>query len=140
MATFNKRHAPTFRKQCNWARYIDFKLMKSNSNLYVKLLRFCFRKTNYKSNSSESFLPLIDPLLATFNERRAPTSRKYVTEQGIVMPNWWKITETFRSHSSVFALEKQLKNLTFESFFISNTPFCGYFQWNACTDFQKRCS
>ena len=33
------------------------------------------------------FLPLRDPLVATFNETRAPTSRKYVAEQGIVMPN-----------------------------------------------------
>ena len=35
----------------------------------------------------ESFLPLIDPLVATFNETRVQTSRKYVAEQGIVMPN-----------------------------------------------------
>ena len=27
------------------------------------------------------------PLVATFNETRPPTSRKYVAEQGIVMPN-----------------------------------------------------
>ena len=33
------------------------------------------------------FLPLIDPLVATFNERRAPTSRKHVSEQGIEMSN-----------------------------------------------------
>ena len=30
-------------------------------------------------------LPLIAPLVATFNETRAHTSKKYVTEQGIVM-------------------------------------------------------
>ena len=28
-----------------------------------------------------------DPLVATFSEMGAPTSRKYVIEQGIVMPN-----------------------------------------------------
>ena len=33
------------------------------------------------------FLPARDPLVATFNETRAPTFRKYVSEQGIVMPN-----------------------------------------------------
>ena len=55
--------------------------------------------------------------MATFNETRAATSRKYVAEQGIVMPNWSKIIETFRSHSSVFALEKEAKNINFESFF-----------------------
>ena len=53
-----------------------------------------------------------DPLMATFNEKtRAPTSRKYVAEQGIVMPNWSKTFQTFQSHFSVFALEKQPKNL-----------------------------
>ena len=26
-------------------------------------------------------------LVATYNERRAPTSRKYVAEQGIAIPN-----------------------------------------------------
>ena len=32
-------------------------------------------------------LSVTDPLMATFRETRAPTSRKYVAEQGIVMPN-----------------------------------------------------
>ena len=56
-------------------------------------------------------LPLRDPLVATFNETRAPTSTRYVTEQGIVMPNWWKTIQTFLSQWSVFALEKQSINL-----------------------------
>ena len=33
---------------------------------------------------------------------RAPTSRKYVAEQGIAMPNGSKTFQIFRSHSSVF--------------------------------------
>ena len=85
-------------------------------------------------------LPLTDPLVATFSETRAPTSRKYVAEQGIVMPNWSKTFQTFWSHSSVFALEKQPKNLNFDSVFTSKRPFGGYFQWNACAYFQKICS
>ena len=32
-------------------------------------------------------LHLGDPLVAAFNETREPTSRKYVAEQGIVIPN-----------------------------------------------------
>ena len=43
-------------------------------------------------------------------------------------------------HSSIFALEKQPKNLIFQSILTFNTPFGGYFQWNACIDFQKICS
>ena len=73
------------------------------------------------------FLPLRDPLVATFNESRAPTSRKYVAEQGIVIPNWLKTFQTIWSHSSAFALEKQSKNLNFQSVFTSKRPFGGYF-------------
>ena len=51
--------------------------------------------------------------MATFNEARAATSRKYVAEEGIVMPNWSKTFQTLWLHSSVFALEKQPKNLDF---------------------------
>ena len=43
-------------------------------------------------------------------------------------------------HSSIFALEKQPKNLIFQSILTFNTPFGGYFQWNACIEFQKICS
>ena len=60
---------------------------------------------------------LRDPLVVTFNETRAPTSRKNVAEQGIVMPNWSKTSQTFWSHYSVFALEKHPKNLNFQSFY-----------------------
>ena len=70
----------------------------------------------------------MDPLVATFNERRAATSRKHVAEQGIVMPNSSKIIHIFRPHSSVFALEKLPKNPILQSHFISNRPFGGYFQ------------
>ena len=78
--------------------------------------------------------------MATFNERRAPASRKYVAEQGIVMPNWSKIIQIFWWHSSVLTLEKLRKNLNFQSCLRRIDPFHGYFQWNAWTDFQKICS
>ena len=57
-----------------------------------------------KNVNFQSFLPLIDCLVATFNETRAPTSRKHVAEQGIEMPNGSKTFPTFWSHSSVFFL------------------------------------
>ena len=78
--------------------------------------------------------------MTTFSETRAPTSRKYVTEQGIAMPNWSKTFQTFLSHSSVFNLEKLPENLNFQSFFTSNRAFGGYFQWNVDPYFQKICS
>ena len=76
--------------------------------------------------------------MATFNETHPPTSRKYVAAQGIVTPNWSKAFQTFCSHSSVYALEKQPKNLNFQRIFTSNRPFGGYFQWNACTYTKKK--
>ena len=76
----------------------------------------------------------------TFNETRAPTSRKHVSEKGIVMSNWSIRFQTFWLHSSVFPLDRQPKNLNFHSFFTSNRPFGDYFQWNACTYFQKICN
>ena len=73
------------------------------------------------------FLRLIDPLVATFNETRAPTSRKDEAEQGAVMPNWSKTFQTFWSHSSVFSLEKQPKNLNFQSFLPLKDPLVATF-------------
>ena len=65
-----------------------------------------------------------------------------------MMCSWAKLTipnvsETRQSswlHSSTFPLEKQPKNLNFQSFFNSNRPFDYYFQWKACTYFQKICN
>ena len=42
------------------------------------------------------FLPLRDPLVATSNEKRPPTSKKYVAGQAIVMPYLSKTFETLR--------------------------------------------
>ena len=95
-----------FQNICSWTTYIDTKLMKNISNILVALLRFCFRNTAWKSKFWEFFLPLIDCLVATFNEKRTLTSKKYVAEQGIAMPNWSKTFPTFWLHSSVFFLRK----------------------------------
>ena len=75
--------------------------------------------------------------MATLNERGALTFRKHVAGQGAMLPNWSKIIETFRSHSGVFALGKQLKILIFRSLFISNRPFAGYFQWTRAQTSRK---
>ena len=36
------------------------------------------------------FLPLTDPLVATLNKTGAPTYRRYVAEQGVVIQHWSK--------------------------------------------------
>ena len=110
-------------KICSWTRYSNAKLIKNISNLLVALLRFFLSKNN--------------SLGATFNKTRAPTSRIYVAEQGIVMPNWSKTFQTLRSYSSVFDIEKLPKNLNFQSLFTSNRPFRNNFQWKPCTNSKK---
>ena len=107
-----------FQKIYNWTRYSDAKLIKNILNFLVALLRFFFTKATYKSKFSPFFLPLINPLVVTFNKRCAPTSRKYVAEQGILRPNWSKKFQTLWLESSVFLLEKQPKNLNFQLFFL----------------------
>ena len=94
-----------FEKICSWTRYSNAKLVKNISNFLITLFCFCFRKTNLKSKISE-FLTSRDPFVASFNKTRAPTSRKYVAQQGKVMPNWSETFQTFWLHSSVFALEE----------------------------------
>ena len=73
------------------------------------------------------FLPLGDPLVATFNETRAPTSTRYVATEDIVMSNWLKTFQTFWSPSSIFALEKCPKNLNFHSFLSVGDPLVATF-------------
>ena len=52
------------------------------------------------------FVPLKETLVATFNETLAPTLRKYVAEQCILMPNLLKTNKSFWLHCSVFAFVK----------------------------------
>ena len=72
--------------------------------------------------------PLTETLVANVNERHTTTSRKYVAEQVIVVLKWSNTFQTFWTHSSVFALEKQPKNLNFSSVFTYNRIIGGYFQ------------
>ena len=54
--------------------------------------------------------------MATFSEKGASTDKKYVAEQDMEMPNLLQPLQLFWSHSSVFALEKYLENLSFQRF------------------------
>ena len=87
---------------------------------------FALEKQPEKVNF-QSFLPLRNPLVASFNETRAPTSRKYVVEKGSAMSNWSKTFETFWSHSSVSALEKQPEKVNFLSFLPLRNPLAASF-------------
>ena len=51
------------------------------------LLRFCFKEVAKNLDFQSFFLSLTKALVATFNGTCIPTSRKYVAEQVIIMPN-----------------------------------------------------
>ena len=104
MSTLNETPGPTSRKYVAEQGILTEKLIKHISNFLDALLRFCFRKITWKSKFSVFFL-LRNPFYATFNETRAPTSRKYLAEQGLVMRTWSRAFQTFWLHSSVFALD-----------------------------------
>ena len=54
--------------------------------------------------------------MATFRETCAIPSRKYASEPGMAIPNLSEKLQFFWSHASVFALERKLKKLNFQSF------------------------
>ena len=65
------------------------------------------------------FLPLKEGLVATSSEKRAPTFRKYVAEQDIVMPNLFQSLQFFLVALLRFCFKKKaIKVLNFQIFFI----------------------
>ena len=94
----------------------------------VTLLLFFYLEKQRKFSIFRVFLPLGDALLVTFNETHAPTSRLYAAEQGIAMINLSKIFQNFWLNFSIFALERQPKNLNFQSSLASRRPLICYFQ------------
>ena len=59
----------------------------------------------------------MDRLVATFNETRAPTSRKYVAEKGIVVPNSSKKYQSFLLALLRFCLRKTTRKFKFSEAF-----------------------
>ena len=57
-----------------------------------------------------------------------------------MMPDLWKTRQSFWLHSSFLALERHQENLNFQRFYTTKTNFDGDFQWELCTNFQKKCS
>ena len=136
MAFFSVARAPTSKKYVyqsgivmpNWLK--TFPAFWSHSSVFAL-------ERQPKNLNFQGFFASNKPFVGYFQWRRARTSRKYVAKQGVVMPNWTKIFQTFRSHSSISTIEKLPKNPNFQSLFTSNRSFGGYFQWNVCTYFQR---
>ena len=72
-----------------WSHSSLFALEKYSKNLSFKSI-FTTKKT----------------LVATFSETRGPISKEYVASQGILMPKLLETLQCFRSHFSLFSLEK----------------------------------
>ena len=130
MATFNETHAPTSRTFIATEGILMPNASKTFQSFLWGSSVFPLEKER-KCLNFQSFLPLTDPLVANVSTTSAPTSRKYVAEQGKGRANWPQEFKTFWSHTSVFATEKQAKYLNFHSFFTSKKPFGAYFQWYA---------
>ena len=78
-----------FQKIYSWARYSDAKLIKKILNFLLTLLRSCFRKQP-KNLNFHSFFTSKRHFLGYFEWHACTYFKKYVAEQGIVMPNWSK--------------------------------------------------
>ena len=96
-----------FQKIGTWTGYSAAKLIKNISNILVTLLHFSFRKQP-KNLNIQSFTPF-RPFGGYLQWTRAPTSRKYVSGQAVMMPNWSKTFQTFWSHFFVFTLKNNIK-------------------------------
>ena len=85
MANFSETHAPTSRKFAATEGILMPNASKTVQSFLSDSSVFPLEK-GPKCLNFQSFLPLTDPLVATFSTTPAPTCRKYVAEQGKVMP------------------------------------------------------
>ena len=51
---------------------------------------FALEKYPKNLNFQSFFTSLQEALVANFNKKRALTSRKYIAEHGVIMPNLWQ--------------------------------------------------
>ena len=100
-----------FHKICSWARYNNAKFIR-HSNLSGRTSPFLLWKNSFKNIKFSIIFSLKELLVDTFSETCALTSRKYVSELGIDIPNLLEKLKYFLSHSSVLP-----KDLNFYSFF-----------------------
>ena len=98
----------------DWSTWIQFRKLWSllnvpkspkNTNYFGFTLSFCFRITASKKLIFEICLPLKKPLVVTFGETRAYTSRKCVVVQGMKVTKSSKKHKLVWLHSPIFVLE-----------------------------------
>ena len=81
------------------------KIIKKHKLLLRCTPSFCFRIIASKMLIFRICLPLKEPLVVTFGETRAQTSRKCVAVQGMILTKSSKKHKVLWLHSPIFALE-----------------------------------
>ena len=136
VATFSKACALTSRK---YVSNPDISIPNLSDKLFFALLLLSFGKQPKN---------LIFQSCFTFNRPFVDYFQWKVRTYFQKICNWGRYSDAkliksiwnFLFTLLCFCFRKQPKNLNFQSFFTSNRPFGGYFQWNLCTYFQKICS
>ena len=138
MPTFNETRATTFRSYVAEQGIVMSNWLKTFHTFWSHSSIFALEKQPKNLNFQSFLLPLGDPLVPTFNETRETTFTNYLAEQGIAMSNWWKTFHTFWSHCSICALQKQPKNLNFQSFVLPlGDPLVPTFNETRATTFRS---
>ena len=108
-------------------------------NFFGRTAPFLFWKSSLKpvKNWKLSFFATKRSFGGWFEWNRCAHFQMICSWARLIVPNASETRQSSWSGSSVFALEKWSKNLNFHSFFTSNRPFGGNFQWKACIYFQK---
>ena len=83
--------------------------------MYSKFIRltnsfwFLIQKSGLKIWIFRVFLPPKEALMVSFRETGTPISRRYVAEEGLIIPNLSETLQSSPLQSFVFALENSLK-------------------------------
>ena len=121
VATFNERHVHSSRKYVVEPGIWTWNSWKALQTFWLHSSVFSLEKIPEKINL-QSYLHVRIPLVANFNESRAPSLRKYVAEEGIPTTNWSKLFKILNITSSFLLYKNNLKNKICRAFLPLKNP------------------
>ena len=136
VATFNGRRAVTCRKHVSEQNIIIPNWSKIIQRFWSHSSVFALEKQPISLNCL-SFLTTNRPFCGYFPWNACSHFQKIYSWTRDSDAKLMKTISNFWWCFSIFALEKQAKNLNFQSLLTSNRRFHDYVQWNYSTDFQK---
>ena len=139
VATFSETRAPTFLKYVDEQGIVIPNSSKTFQTFWSHSSVFALEEEPTNLNFQNVFTSK-KPFRSYFQWNASAYFQKKCSWASYCIVKLIKTFQTFCLHSSVFALEKQPKNLNFQSAFTSKRAFGGFFQWKRCTYFQKICS